>query len=244
MAQDLAVRTEKSAATLEEISAAIASLAETVSATAGAAAQANDEAGQVRGEVEAGNALVETAIAAIRDIQASSTAIGAAIRLIDDITFQTNLLALNAGVEAARAGEAGRGFAVVASEVRDLAARSAGAATEINELVTRSDAQVVRGVELVENTGSALRSIAGSVTAIAGRIGDIARTAKEQSNGIRELSEAAGELDRATQQNAAVFEETSAASAALRAETEILAEVLSGFIYADDPAGWSGEQVA
>jgi methyl-accepting chemotaxis protein len=241
VAQDLAVRTEKSAATLEEIAAAIGSLAATASATAAAAGQANDEAGQMRAEAEAGNSLVGTAIAAIREIKSSSAAIGAAIRLIDDITFQTNLLALNAGVEAARAGEAGRGFAVVAAEVRDLAARSAAAATEINQLIARSGDQVERGVDLVERTGGALKSIAGAVTAIAGRIDEIATAAAEQSHGIRELSEATGELDRATQQNAAVFEETSAASVALRGETETLAEILSGFVY--EGARYGGRQV-
>ncbi|WP_421702633.1 methyl-accepting chemotaxis protein [Aliiroseovarius sp.] len=244
-AQDLAVRTERSAATLEETTAALKSLSQTVSSTAEVADQANRDASDVCKEVSTSNELVDTTIAAIREIQQSSTAIGAAIRLIDDITFQTNLLALNAGVEAARAGEAGRGFAVVASEVRDLAARSADAAREITELVRNSEEQVVRGVELADQTGDALKSINGAVSGIATRIGEIAQTATEQSNGVRELSIAASELDQVTQQNAAMFEEASASSAALRSETESLAKVIAGFQLGEVADTWPAEnQVA
>lgn len=239
-AQDLAIRTERSAATLEQTTAALKSLSQTVSSTSDVADQANRDATAVCKEVSTSNDLVDTTIAAIREIQQSSTAIGAAIRLIDDITFQTNLLALNAGgVEAARAGEAGRGFAVVASEVRDLAARSADAAHEITDLVRNSEEQVERGVELADQTGVALKSINGAVSEIAARIGEIAQTAAEQSNGVRELSAAAVELDQVTQQNAAMFEEASASSAALRGETESLATVIAGFKLCEDADGWN-----
>ena len=237
-AQDLAIRTERSAATLEQTTAALKSLSQTVSSTSDVADQANRDATAVCKEVSTSNDLVDTTIAAIREIQQSSTAIGAAIRLIDDITFQTNLLALNAGVEAARAGEAGRGFAVVASEVRDLAARSADAAHEITDLVRNSEEQVERGVELADQTGVALKSINGAVSEIAARIGEIAQTAAEQSNGVRELSAAAVELDQVTQQNAAMFEEASASSAALRGETESLTKVIAGFKLCEDADDW------
>lgn len=239
-AQDLAIRTERSAATLEETTAALKSLSQTVASTAEVAQQTNRDASEVCREVSLSNDLVDTTIAAIREIQRSSTAIGAAIRLIDDITFQTNLLALNAGVEAARAGEAGRGFAVVASEVRELAARSADAAHEITDLVRNSEEQVERGVELADQAGEALKSINGAVSEIAARIGSIAQTAAEQSNGVRELSAAAVELDQVTQQNAAMFEQASASSASLRSETESLAEVIASFKLADDEEeGWN-----
>ena len=238
-AQDLAVRTERSAATLEETAAAIKSLAQTVSSTADVADQANRDAGDVCVEVEASNKLLDTTIAAIREIQSSSVAIGAAIRLIDDITFQTNLLALNAGVEAARAGEAGRGFAVVASEVRDLAARSADAAREITDLVRNSEDQVERGVDLADKAGEALKSINGAVSGISNQIREIAQNAAEQSHGVRELSAATEELDQVTQQNAAMFEQTSATAAALRTETECLAQAISGFTLAEDTEGWA-----
>lgn len=194
----------------------------------------SNAANSVDSEVNDGNKLVQRTVAAIREVQKSSGAIGAAIRLIDDITFQTNLLALNAGVEAARAGEAGRGFAVVASEVRDLAARSADTAKEISDLVGRSEGEVDRGVLLVTQTGEALQSISGSVSGIVRRIEEMAKAAADQSDSITEITSATDHLDQVTQQNAAMFEEASASAVSLRVETENLENVIAAFKLAED----------
>ncbi|WP_424944414.1 methyl-accepting chemotaxis protein [Aliiroseovarius crassostreae] len=233
-AQDLAARTEKAAATLEETATAIKTLSESVGSTAQLASEVSNAANSVDSEVNDGNKLVQRTVAAIREVQKSSGAIGAAIRLIDDITFQTNLLALNAGVEAARAGEAGRGFAVVASEVRDLAARSADTAKEISALVGRSEGEVDRGVLLVTQTGEALQSISGSVSGIVRRIEEIAKAAADQSDSINEITSATDHLDQVTQQNAAMFEEASASAVSLRVETENLENVIAAFKLAED----------
>lgn len=243
--QDLASRTEQSAMKLEQTSNAIKSLSTSVSSTAQTAGDANAEAAAAMEKVKAGDSLVGTTIDAIREIKNSSTAIGTAIQLIDDITFQTNLLALNAGVEAARAGEAGRGFAVVASEVRDLAQRSATAAREISDLVNASEAQVDRGVTLIDQTGEALKTISGAVSGIVGQIEEIAEAAKDQSKGIADINEATSALDQVTQHNAAMFEEASANSAALRSEAENLARILSQFdLGSEGPNPQSARQVA
>ncbi|MCP5037246.1 MAG: HAMP domain-containing protein [Rhodobacteraceae bacterium] len=231
----LAKRTEHSAATLEETAASIKSLSDAVKRTAMLAGETNTEAADIQRQAEKSTEIVETTVAAIRGIQESSAMIGKTISLIDDITFQTNLLALNAGVEAARAGEAGRGFAVVASEVRDLAARSSDAAREISALIADSEDRVTKGVALVDDTGEALRAITSAVSSITTRIEEIAGSATEQSNSIAEINTAANELDQATQQNAAMFEQTTASSMALNVETDNLAEVIALFRIVDAP---------
>lgn len=228
-ASSLAIRTEKSAATLEETAAAIKELSTLVNSTAKVAEKTNEEALKIQEEAEKSNYVVDTTIEAMRKIQKSSVEIRQTVKLIDDITFQTNLLALNAGVEAARAGEAGRGFAVVASEVRALAARSSEAASEISSLIANSVRQVETGVELVDQTGLALKSISTGVSGITNRISEISKSASIQSNTISEINSATAHLDQATQQNAAMFEETTATSMSLRSETENLAAVISTF---------------
>lgn len=230
-ASSLATRTEKSAATLEETANAIEELSKLVNSTAAAAAKTNDEALRIQEEAEKSNDVVDTTVEAMRKIQASSGEIRQTIKLIDDITFQTNLLSLNAGVEAARAGEAGRGFAVVASEVRALAARSSEAASEISNLIDNSVKQVENGVHLVDKTGKALKSISQGVSGITASISEISNSAMSQSNTISEISAATAQLDQVTQQNAAMFEETTATSLSLRSETENLAAVISTFEY-------------
>eukprot|EP01035_Chromulina_nebulosa_P010736 gene10736-biopygen8987 len=163
------------------------------------------------------------------EIEKSSGQIGQIIGVIDEIAFQTNLLALNAGVEAARAGDAGKGFAVVAQEVRELAQRSATAAKEIKALVSTSSQQVAQGVALVGKTGSALESIVSEINNIAELIGDIAHSAQEQATGINEINSAVSQMDRMTQQNASMVEETATSSVSLVDDADRLAELVARF---------------
>ena len=200
----------------------VQSAAEGADAASGVAANAQANA-------EQGGNVARDAVRAMDMIKTSSQEISKITSVIDDIAFQTNLLALNAGVEAARAGEAGRGFAVVATEVRALAQRSSDAAREINELITASGEQVREGVELVDRTGSALNEIVHSVSEISKRVADIASSAREQATGLHEINQAVNELDSVTQQNAAMFEETTAASHALRSEADALAKAVKQF---------------
>ena len=183
---------------------------------------------------QSASTVVKEAISAMDAISESSEKISKIISVIDDIAFQTNLLALNAGVEAARAGEAGRGFAVVASEVRALAQRSSEAAREINNLISESGQEVGRGVSLVDQTGEALRSIVHDVSEIATHMSEIATSAEEQSAGISEINTAVANLDQTTQQNAAMFEETTAASFSLANEAATLSEIVSQFVLKED----------
>jgi methyl-accepting chemotaxis protein len=171
-------------------------------------------------------------------IEKSSNQISQIIGVIDEIAFQTNLLALNAGVEAARAGDAGRGFAVVASEVRALAQRSAEAAKEIKGLISASTTQVEQGVTLVTQTGNALERIVAQVVEINNIISDIAASAEQQATGLQQVNTAVNEMDKVTQQNAAMVEETTAACHSLVAETQELTRLVGRYQtrqVADDP---------
>ena len=228
-ASALAQRTERTAATLEETAEAIQGLSAHVANSAELAGNANEMASEIQQKAEEGKEIVDATVAAIHEIHNSTAAISKTITLIDDITFQTNLLALNAGVEAARAGEAGRGFAVVASEVRDLAARSSDAAQEISALINASQQQVKTGVSMVDQTGKALNAIADGVTLIAERISEISSSTTEQANSISEINQATRQLDQTTQENAAMFEETTATSMALKQEASALAQVVAAF---------------
>lgn len=228
-ATSLAQRTEHSAATLEQTSAAIQMLSAHVSTSTDLANNANAAAGEIQIKAEESNEIVEATVAAMQEIQSSTASMSKTITLIDDITFQTNLLALNAGVEAARAGDAGRGFAVVASEVRDLAARSSDAAREIANLISTSAEQVNKGVSMVDQTGAVLKTISDGISGIAKQISEISTSATEQSNSISEINLATKQLDQATQQNAAMFEETTATSVALQQEADNLAGVIAMF---------------
>jgi len=186
------------------------------------AIQANENARQ-------SGTVVANAVDAMGKIEQSSNQISSIIGVIDDIAFQTNLLALNAGVEAARAGEAGKGFAVVAQEVRELAQRSATAAKEIKDLIRNSSVEVANGVQLVSQTGEALKTIETYIVTINQHMDAIATSSREQSVGLSEVNTAVNQMDQVTQQNAAMVEEANAAGATLANEAGRLRELVSQF---------------
>ena len=225
----LSRRTEQQAASLEETAAALDQVTATVRKTAEGAKQARDVVARTRSDAERSGTVVAEAVAAMGGIEGSSRRIANIIGVIDEIAFQTNLLALNAGVEAARAGDAGRGFAVVASEVRALAQRSADAAKEIKALISASGQQVEAGVKLVGETGEALARIMAQVVEAAGLVSEIAASAQEQATGLAEVNTAVNSMDQATQQNAAMVEESTAASRTLAGEAEELARLAARF---------------
>ena len=228
-AEDLSRRTEKQAATLEETAAALDQLTSSVRSSSQGANEANRVVNEARERAQSSGVVVQQAVAAMGEIESSSAQISKIISVIDEIAFQTNLLALNAGVEAARAGEAGRGFAVVASEVRALAQRSSEAAREIDGLISASSTHVKRGVGLVGEAGNALDGILTSVIDIAARVAEIATSAQEQSGGLAEINTAVNELDQVTQQNAAMFEQTTAASQSLTRGAQALSQTVAQF---------------
>ena len=227
--QNLSHRTESQAATLEETAAALDELTASVKSAAEGARSVETIMEEAKKEAENSGAVVRSAVAAMTEIEQSSSHIAQIIGVIDDIAFQTNLLALNAGVEAARAGEAGRGFAVVASEVRGLAQRSSGAAMEIKTLISDSSQQVERGVDLVGKAGEALSNIVERVNQISTLVTNIAEGAVEQSTGLGEINTGVMQLDQVTQQNAAMVEQATAAGHMLNSDASKLAELMAHF---------------
>ncbi|MEF0944176.1 methyl-accepting chemotaxis protein [Rhizobium sp. BR 362] len=229
-AEDLSKRTEQQAASVEETAAALEQITTTVKDSTRRAEEAGHLVAQARIGAEKSGVVMREAVAAMEGIEKSSSEISNIIGVIDEIAFQTNLLALNAGVEAARAGEAGKGFAVVAQEVRELAQRSAQAAKEIKALISTSSSQVRNGVELVARTGQSLTQIVQEVEEIDANVKAIVEAAREQSTGLAEINTAVNAIDQGTQQNAAMVEQSTAASHSLAKEVASLNSLLSQFV--------------
>ena len=233
-AQDLSQRTEQTAANLEEAASSMETLTSTVRQTADAAQTANQLASSASSAAAKGGTVVSQVVTTMDEINASSKKISDIIGVIDGIAFQTNILALNAAVEAARAGEQGRGFAVVASEVRSLAQRSAEAAKEIKGLIGASVDRVEVGTRLVEEAGNSMTDIVSSVQRVTDIIGEITAASTEQSDGIGQVNGAVVQLDKMTQQNAALVEQSAAAAESLKDQAQRLTEVVSVFKLSSD----------
>lgn len=226
---DLSSRTEQQAASLEETAASMEELTATVKQNAENARQASHLALSASETAQKGGKVVDNVVQTMRDIAGSSQKIADIISVIDGIAFQTNILALNAAVEAARAGEQGRGFAVVAGEVRNLAQRSAQAAREIKSLIEDSVGRVELGSTLVESAGETMDEIVNAVTRVTDIMGEIASASDEQSRGIDQVGLAVAEMDRVTQQNASLVQESAAAAAALEEQASRLTQAVAVF---------------
>jgi methyl-accepting chemotaxis protein len=226
---NLAMRTERAAASLEQTASSLEQMTASVRQTADNAGRANDLAQTARNQAEKGGRVVSGAVQAMHEIHAASKKIADIIGVIDEIAFQTNLLALNAAVEAARAGEQGRGFAVVATEVRNLAGRSASAAKEIKHLIRDSVSKVDEGSKMVDESGRALSEIVRSVQSVTDVVAEIAAATREQSSGIEQVNKAVMDMDSGTQQNAALVQQATAASDSIAEQASALNAIISQY---------------
>ena len=226
---DLSRRTEQQAASLEETAAALDQITQTVRKTSSGVDEARKVVMETKAAAERSSTIMGEAVTAMSQIDGSSRKMGQIIGVIDEIAYQTNLLALNAGVEAARAGEAGRGFAVVAAEVRALAQRSAEASKEIKTLIEQSTTLVKDGVNLIGQTGASLDLILTQVNAVSEIVVTIAVSSKEQALSLQEVNTAITQMDQFTQKNAAMVEETTAASHSLADDASALERLVGQF---------------
>ena len=233
---DLSHRTEQTAANLEETASSMELLTSTVQQSAQSSRQASDFASSAAEVAARGGAVVSQVVTTMDQITTSSRKIADITGVIDSIAFQTNILALNAAVEAARSGEQGRGFAVVASEVRNLAQRSAEAAKEIKGLIGSSVERVEDGSRLVSQAGQTMTEIVSSVRRVSDIIAEITASSAEQSDNIGQISQSVSQLDQMTQQNAALVEESTAASESLREQALHLSSAVSQFKLQDGGA--------
>ena len=227
--QDLSNRTEQTAGNVQTTVGSIGVLSGSVEQTAGSARTANQLVADASQAAQRGGAVVTQAVQSMHSISQSSRKINDIIGLIDSIAFQTNILALNAAVEAARAGEQGRGFAVVAAEVRSLAQRSASAASEIKGLIGASVSAVDGGARQVEEAGTVMQEIVAGVQRVRDIMGEISVAADNQSQGIGQVNQSVQEIDRMTQQNAALVEQSAAAAQSMREQADRLADIVRQF---------------
>ena len=226
---NLSARTEQQASALEQTSASMEELNSTVQANADNARQANQLAVSASTVAVQGGDVVAEVVSTMKGINDSSKKIADIISVIDGIAFQTNILALNAAVDAARAGEQGRGFAVVASEVRSLAQRSADAAKEIKTLIHASVERVELGTTLVDKAGATMTEVVASLRRVTDIVGEISAASSEQSLGVSQVGEAITQMDQATQQNAALVEESAAAADSLKVQAQQLVQAVAVF---------------
>jgi methyl-accepting chemotaxis protein len=236
---DLSARTESQASALEETAASMEELSSTVKQNADNARQANQLAQSASTVAVRGGEVVAQVVDTMKGINDSSKKISDIISVIDGIAFQTNILALNAAVEAARAGEQGRGFAVVASEVRSLAGRSADAAKEIKTLINASVERVEQGTILVDQAGTTMTEVVGSIRRVTDIMGEISAASNEQSQGVAQIGEAVQQMDQVTQQNAALVEEMAAAASSLKSQAQDLVGTVAVFKLAQGEGGFA-----
>ncbi|MEM1196430.1 MAG: nitrate- and nitrite sensing domain-containing protein [Pseudomonadota bacterium] len=229
-ADDLSERTTIQASTLEETAAALQRTNTGIQESAQLAQTTNTEVAQTRADALENGKIVKSAVDAMDEIKSSFAEVEKITNMIQDIAFQTNILALNAGVEATRAGEAGKGFGVVATEVRALAQRSSEAVTEIQQLMARSGEKIAHGSDQVTASGDALSGMIEKIDRISERVAELASASGSQAEGLNEVNASLRELERATQQNAAMAEESSAASNMLNTEVRKLNERTSVFV--------------